>query len=214
MKTPDRTERITRWLDGAMSGAEKAAFQEEMQADPALRAEVSGLDEIGAGIRAHASVEKPVPNADFFNSQIQERISSLQRIDDRRKSPAGGAASRFTWLRAPWAIAGAAALLSLGLFIVLHEDRPQTQVVSLYVPNPAVTAAVDYNAAADATVLTLDGLSAFPDDKPISGLQVHHSDTDPEMASTTLYDAGGKVLLVMATDARNRPVLMGRGKIE
>ena len=210
MKTPDHTERITRWLDGAMSIAEKTAFQEEMQADPALRVEVSALDELGAQIRAHASLEKPVPNADFFNSQIQERISAFQRIDDRRKSPAGGAASWFGWLRAPWAIAGAAALLALGLFIGLHKDRPQTQVVSLYVPNPTVKASVNYNAAADATVLTLDGLSAFPDDKPISGLQVHHSDTDPEMASTTLYDAGGKVLLVMATDARNRPVLMGR----
>lgn len=214
MKTPDHPERITRWLDGAMSDAEKAAFGKEMQADPALRAEVAALDELGAAIRGHASLEKPVPNADFFNSQIQERISSLQRIDERRKSPAGAASALFGWLRAPWAIAGAAVLIALGLFIALHEDRPQSQVVSLYVPNPAVKASVNYNAAADATVLTLEGLSAFPDDKPISGLHVHHSDTDPEMASTTLYDAGGKVLLVMATDARNRPVLMGKGTIE
>jgi len=211
MKTPDHIERITRWLDGAMSNAEKTAFEDEMQADPALRAEVSTLHELGAQVRAHASLERPVPNADFFNSQIQERISSLQRIDDRRKSPAGVAPSWFGWLRAPWAIgAAAAALVALGVFVVLHATRPQTQVISLYVPNPAVKASVNYNAAADATVLMLDGLSAFPDDKPISGLQVHHSDTDPEMASTTLYDAGGKVLLVMATDARNRPVLMGR----
>jgi hypothetical protein len=210
MKTPDDTERIARWLDGAMSIAEKNAFLEQMQADPALRAEVTALDELGAQVRAHASLEKPVPNADFFNSQIQERISAIQRIDERRKAPSGGAASRFGWLRMPWAFAGLAALLALGLFIALHEDKPQTQVVSLYVPNPTVKASVNYNAAADATVLTLDGLGAFPDDKSISGLQVHHSDTDPEMASTTLYDAGGKVLLVMATDARNRPVLMGR----
>ena len=214
MKTPDDTERIARWLDGAMSIAEKNAFLEQMQADPALRAEVSALDELGAQVRAHASLEKPVPNAGFFNSQIQERISVLQSIDDRSKAPSGGAASRFGWLRMPWALAGVAALLALGLFIALHEDKPQTQVVSVYVPNPNVKASVNYNTAADATVLTLDGLGAFPDDKSISGLQVHHSDTDPEMASTILYDAGGKVLLVMATDARNRPVLMGHGTIE
>lgn len=209
MKTPDHIERITRWLDGAMSDAEKTAFQDELQADAALRAEVSALDELGAQVRAHAKIERPVPNADFFNSQIQERISSLQRIDERRKSPARGASSWFGWLRTPWAVA-AAALVALGVFVALRADRPQTQVVSLYVPNPAVKASVDYNTAADATVLTLDGLSAFPDDKSISGLQVHHSDADPEVASTTLYDADGKVLLVMATDARNRPVLMGR----
>lgn len=213
MKTPDHTERITRWLDGAMSDDEKAAFQEEMQADPALRTEVSAMAELGAGIRAHASLEKPVPNADFFNSQIRERISSLLRIDEQRKSSSRAAASWFAWLRTPWALAGAAAVLALGWFIALSEDRPQTQVVSLYVPNPAVKASVNYNAAADATVLTLDGLSALPDDKPISGLQVHHTDTDPEIASTTLFDASGKVLLVMATDAGNRPVLM-RGAVE
>ena len=51
------------------------------------------------------------------------------------------------------------------------RTSPQTQVVSLYVPNPSVKRPVNYNAAADATVLTLDGLGAFPDDKTISGLQ-------------------------------------------
>ena len=214
MKTPEQNERITRWLDGAMSAAEKTAFQEDMQADPALRREVAALEDLAAGIRAHVSLEKPVPNADFFNSQIQEQISKLQRAADRHRSPAGGAASWLGWLRAPWAMAGAAALAVLGLFVALREDRPQTQVVSLYVPDPGVKATVNYNAAADATVLLLDGLHEFPDDKTISGLSVHHSDNDPEMASATLYDRDGKVLLVMATDARNRPLLMGQRTIE
>ncbi len=210
MKTPDHTERITRWLDGAMHKAEKTAFQNEMQADPDLRNEVSSMEELGGWVRAHASLEKPVPNADFFNSQIQDRISELQRTDERRKSSSGDVASWLAWLRLPWVVAGAAALLMLGMFMTLHEGKPQTQVISLYVPNPAVKASVNYNAAAGATVLTLEGLNAFPDDKIIGGLNVHHSDNDTEMASTTLYDVSGKVLLVMATDARNRPVLMGR----
>ncbi len=213
MKTPDHAQRITRWLDGAMTEAEKTAFQEEMQADPDLRNEISSMEELGGMIRNHASLKMPVPNPDFFNSQIQERITELQRTDERRKSATGGVASWFDWLRMPWAVAGAAALLALGLFMTLQEGKPQTQVISFYAPNPAVKASVNYNAAAGATVLTLDGLNAFPDDKTIGGLNVHHSDNDAEMASTTLYDASGKVLLVMATDARNRPVLMG-GTVE
>lgn len=208
MKTPEQIERITRWLDGAMSDAEKTAFQKELLADPDLRSEIASLENLGGAVRAHASLEKPVPNADFFNSQIQERISEIRRADDRRHS-AGAAVSWLGWLRAPWAIAGAAALLALGAFILLREGKVPTQVVSVYVPDPGVKASVNYDAAADATVLTLDGLSAIPDDKPISGLRVHHSDSDPEMASTTLYDASGKVLLVMATDSRSRPVLIG-----
>ncbi|MCE9519087.1 MAG: hypothetical protein K8R87_06000 [Verrucomicrobia bacterium] len=210
MKTPDHTERITRWLDGVMSPAEKAAFLKEMQADPDLKSEVSSLEEIGGWVRDHATLEKSVPNADFFNSQIQDRIAELQRTDDRRISASGGVASWFNWLRMPWVVAGAAALIALGFFMTMHEGQLQTQVFSVYVPNPAVIATVNYNAAAGATVLTLDGLSSFPDDKIISGLNVHHSDNDLEMASTTLYDASGKVLLVMATDARSRPLLLGR----
>jgi anti-sigma factor RsiW len=210
MKTPDQIERITRWLDGALSPAERTAFQQELQADPALRAEVSAMEKLGGLVRAQTSLDRPVPNADFFNSQIQERISESQRAEDRRQHASGGAASWLAWFRAPWAIAGLAALVALGLFVTLRQERLQTQVVSLYLPDPGVRATVNYNAAADATVLTLDGLDAFPDDKPISGLKVHRSDNDPEMASATLYDNEGKVLLVMATDARNRPLLIGR----
>lgn len=207
MKTPDQSESITRWLDGTMSAAEKAAFQEKMQQDPVLRSEVSSLEKLGRMVRGNAMFEKPVPNPDFFNAQIQDRIFELQRAEERRKSPAG-AGSWLSWWRAPLALAAAAALLAVGLFVTLRGDKPQTQVLGLYVPNPAVKASVKYNAEAQATVLSLEGLSDLPADKVISGLHVHHSDTDLEMASTTLYDDRGKVLLVMATDAGNRPVLL------
>lgn len=213
MKTPDHTQRITRWLDGVMSDAEKTAFLQEMQADPDLMAEVASQEELGGIIRANVSMNMPVPNADFFNSQIQERLTELRRADERRQSSAGRITPWLGWLRTPWA-AAAAAVLAIGLFMTMRDSRPQTQVISLYVPNPAVKATVNYNAAAGATVLTLDGLNALPDDKIISGLNVHHSDNDPAMASTMLYDSRGKLLLVMATDARSRPVLMGRENIE
>lgn len=210
MKTTDRTERITRWLDGAMSAQEKTAFETEMQADPALREEVASLEQIGGMIRAHAAFEKPVPQPDFFNSQIQERISGLQMAEERRHARPGSIAAWLGWLRAPWAVAGAAALVALGLVIFIQGGKPQTQVISLYIPDPAVSGSVNYNNSADATVLMLDGLKAIPDERPITGLSVHHSENDPEMASTTLYDEDGNVLLVMATDARSRPVLIGR----
>jgi anti-sigma factor RsiW len=211
MKTPDQNDRITRWLDGAMSAPERTAFQTEIQANPALRSEIAPLEKLGEFLRNHASVERPVPNADFFNAQIQERISELRHADGRRKPPAREVGFWSGWLRARWALAGAAALLAIGLFIALHESEPRTQVVSLYVPDPAVKASVNYSAAAEATVLTLDGLDDYPDDKPVSEAHGPHRDNDPGTTPSTLHDDAGKALLVMATEVRNRPRLTGRG---
>jgi len=37
---------------------------------------------------------------------------------------------------------------------------------------------------------------------------VHHSETDQEVAMTTLFDDAGSVLLVLAKDGRNQPRLI------
>lgn len=160
-------------------------------------------------IRANVAFERPVPHADFFNSQIQERIAAHQHADARSKVTATGGASWLDWLRMPWALAGAAAVLALAFFLTRH-DGPHTEVLSLYAPSSAVKADVSYSDDAGATVLMLDGLEAFPADRNIAGLTVHHSATDPEMATTTLFDERGGVLLVMSKDSGGRPRTLGR----
>jgi hypothetical protein len=54
----------------------------------------------------------------------------------------------------------------------------------------------------------LEGLEPIPADQPITGFNVHRAEPDAEMASTTLFDASGAVLLVVAKDARGQPQIL------
>ena len=199
MKTPEQmNELITRWIDGTLSAAERASFESEMTRNPALRAEAEAMQQLGGLLRANIAIEKSVPHEDFFNSQIQERISELQRAEERAESRSNGAFAWLRWLRTPWAIGGVAAALALGLFIAhLNTGAPQTQVLNLYTPNPNVQATSFHSDAADATVLILDGLDAYPEGQDISRLDIHHSERDVATASTKLLSGSGDVLLVM-----------------
>lgn len=216
MKTPEEQNiKLTRWIDGAMNNAERAAFETEMIGDPVLRAEADDLQQLGGILRSGLTTEKTVPNADFFNSQIQERIAELHRSEDRARSKQESASTWLNWLRTPWAIAGATAVVALGLFFARSkEDIPRTQVLGLYTPNPAVRATSYHSIEADATVLVLDGLDPFPENQDITAMNVDHSETDPQMAATTLYGQDGKILLVMAIDSRNQPMFLGKGSIQ
>ena len=210
MNPPDDDQLLARWLDNELSPAERTRFEAMMAADPALREEAESMKKLGDAIRANVTFEREVPHADFFNSQIQEAIAAEQLAQARKETRSTGAATWLDWLRAPWALAGAAAALALGLFL-LRSEGPRTQILSLYAPNSSVQASVSYNEAAEATVLTLDGLEAIPAERNVAGINVHHSETDPEVATTTLFDAQGGVLLVMAKDGAGKPRTLAHG---
>lgn len=207
MKTTDE-HLLGRWLDGELGPADQARFEAMMAADPLLREEAESLRKLGDSLRAHVTMERPVPNADFFNSQIQQRIAEAQRAEERVQSAAAPATSWLSWLRMPWAI-GAAALLTLGVWM-LQGEKPQTQILSLYAPKAGVQATSFHSEEANATVLMLDGLDSIPADKSIVGLSVHHSESDPEVATTTLFGENGEVLLVMTKDAASKPLFLGK----
>ena len=177
MKTPENHEPLRRFVAGEMKDEEISGFLKE-----------------------HVSMERPVPNADFFNSQIVDRIAGEQRtkeIHGRQRTGSGW----LHWLLRPWALASAAALIALAAFVWQQTAPTQkTEVVHTYTPDPSIHATSTSNSSADATVLTLDGLAGLPDDHEVSVLRVHHSSRDPEIAATTLYDAGGNVLLVLDSD--------------
>jgi hypothetical protein len=78
------------------------------------------------------------------------------------------------------------------------------------VPNPAIQARVYHSQEANATVLMLEGLDEIPAEKTIKGVAVHRTETDTEVATTTLFSESGEVLLVLAKDARNQPRLLVR----
>jgi anti-sigma factor RsiW len=212
MKTPD-DQLLGRWLDGELTPEEHARFESMMAADPALREEAQSMKKIGEAIRSHVTLEREVPHADFFNSQIQECIAAEHQAEQRAKTGTRAAATWLDWLRAPWAYAAAAAVLAVGFFLLQQPKAAgaRTQILSLYAPSSTVKATASYNADAEATVLMIDGLEAIPADRNVAGFNVHHSENDSQMATTTLFDDRGDVLLVMSKDAASRPLVIGGG---
>jgi anti-sigma factor RsiW len=210
MKTPENNDQLHRWLDGEMNPAERIAFEAEMQRDPTLKAEADMMKRIGESLRSHVSVEMPMPNGDFFNSQIMGSIAQLQRAEERAKPGSNSNFRLLDLLLKPWLLIPAAALVVAGFFALQTADGQTTQVVNMYAPNPKVKAQISFSSEAGATVMMLEGLEPMPADKPIAGYNVHHSETDAEMATTTLFGQDGGVLLVMAKDSLDQPRMFVR----
>ena len=68
-----------------MDAAEKSAFEASLAADPALRAEIESLTQLGDTLRKTMPDGRELPHADFFNSQIQVRIQQ-DEMDRARES--------------------------------------------------------------------------------------------------------------------------------
>jgi hypothetical protein len=211
MNPPPDDQLLARWLDNELSPAERTRFEAMLTADPALRDEAESMKKLGDAIRTNVSFEREVPHADFFNSQIQEAIAADQRAQERAKASPTAGVSWLDWFRKPWLYAGVAVVVAVGLFLVRDGDQVRTQILSLYAPSANVQTSVSYDDEAQAMVLKLDGLEAIPADRDIAGINVHHSETDPEVATTTLFDENGGVLLVMAKDGAGKPKTIGRG---
>lgn len=209
MKPTDNEELLARWLDGELNEVERAAFEARLAADPSLRAEAEAMKEISTALHQGFQRQVEVPHADFFNSQIQQRIDELRR-DEARAKPETEAlpAGLFGWFAKKWLVAGAAAACLLLAVMQLGQSGNATVVLSTYAPNGGVLTNTFHSDAADATVLMLDGLAALPADRKLVGYQVHRSETDQAVAMTTLFDNAGSVLLVLAKDARNQPQLI------
>lgn len=212
MKPPSEDHDLIRWLDGEMNDTELAAFEARLKDDPVLAKEAGELRALSAGIRDHLPAEMKVPHADFFNSQIQVRIE--MDMDESRQKQTGNASladSLLAWLRQPWfATAGAVALAVLG-FVWMRphtQDTGHSLILSSYTPGLGVEASTYHDNDADVTVLMLDGLDEVPADHKISGISVHRSETQTDVAATTLFDATGVPLLVISRNAVGHPLLL------
>lgn len=212
MKPPSEDHDLIRWLDGEMNDTELAAFEARLKDDPVLAKEAGELRALSAGIRDHLPAEMKVPHADFFNSQIQVRIEmDMDESPQKQTENASLADSLLAWLRQPWfATAGAVALAVLG-FVWMRphtQDTGHSLILSSYTPGLGVEASTYHDNDADATVLMLDGLDEVPADHKISGISVHRSETQTDVAATTLFDATGAPLLVISRNAVGHPLLL------
>ena len=197
---------LARWLDGELNADERTSFEARLQSDPALRAEADSLTSLRDMLQSGFPKIAEVPHADFFNSQIQERIAQVRLEEERAATPAVAAPSRFSWMIKSWLMAGAAAACLL-VALMQWQTSPgaSTVVLSTYAPDAGVKAATYHSTEANATVLMLDGLENMPAEKKIVGYRVHRTETDQAVAMTTLYSDQGDVLMVLAKDSRNQP---------
>jgi anti-sigma factor RsiW len=204
MKTPSEDHDLIRWLDGEMNEAERSGFATRLEADPGLKAEVEMMQRLCADLRTHLPAEMPVPYPDFFNSQIQVRIAQeeIVQLPVARNS-------WHKWFRLPTLLTATAAVAIAG-YMIWQQAKPagNSFVHSIYAPNPSVKAHTFHSDAAHATVLMLEGVEEIPADRQIVGYHIERSETDQEVAATTLYGERGEVLLVVTKDARNQPRLL------
>jgi anti-sigma-K factor RskA len=203
MKSPSEDHDLSRWLDGEMTDAERASFSTRLAADPDLKAEVEMMQRMSSDLRAHLPAEMTVPYGDFFNSQIQVRLAQEEPLIPEAR------ASWLDWFRLPTLITATAAVVIAGFMIMQKGPAAGDSVVlSIYVPNASVQARTFHSDEAQATVLMLDGVEAIPADRKIVGYQIERTETDQEVATTTLYGKSGEVVLVVSKDARNQPRLL------
>ena len=212
MKTTPENQDATppdwmRWLDGEMPAAERTAFERELAGDPELQAEVESARHLSAMLKQELPAEMSIPHADFFNSQIQVRLSQIE-AEERRSAPVA-ASPWLGWLRTPWLIGAAAVVVAL---LAVWQDRApnsesNTLVMSTYAPNPKVVVNAFHSEAAEATVLMLEGLEELPANRKVVGWHLDSGLTDPASMSTVFSGPSGEVEVVMTRDAQNQPRL-------
>jgi len=214
MKHPSEEHDLIRWLDGEMNETERTTFEECLKQDPALAKEAQNMRALSTSLRAHLPAEMRVPHADYFNTQIEVRITQMALDDSRAKQASPGLGAMLQWLRQPWfALAGTAALAVLGFFLMnpATGDASESMILSSYTPNTHVQARTYHDNGAEATVLMLDGLDAVPAERKVSGIHIQRSEVEPELASTTMFDAHGTPVLMISRDALGNPMIAPRG---
>lgn len=205
-------ENLIRWLDGEMDEAERARFEARLATDPALHAEAMEMKKLSMTLQQHLPQPGDIPNADFFNAQIQRSIEEMRQTEHPQHTGEREPAGLLGWLRLPWLVAAASAVVALFAMLKpqMHDAGGSTQIVTSYAPSPEVRVHVAEVPGANATVLLLDGLPEVPAGTPMVGYKVHRTETDPQMALTTLFSEENQVLLVLAKDGRNQPKIHAR----
>lgn len=203
-------ENLIRWLDGEMDAAEKARFEARLQAEPALNAEAMKMKQLTGMLKEHLPQPGDIPNPDFFNAQIQRSIEEMRQTERRVAKPELEHRGVLGWLRMPWLIAGASAVIALFAVMSPRSSGGSSEIVRTYAPDPSVQVRVVAAPEANATVLMLDGLPELPAATPLVGFKVHRTESDPRSSLTTLFAEDDRVLVVLASDARNQPKLYVR----
>ena len=149
MDLEDRQKQLTRWIDGELEGDELSEFEAMVDEDPQLLEAKSEADQLRQLLSTHMPARE-IPNAEFFNHQIQRRIAEPASVPAAGASPAvsaplPGGGGILSWFRSPFTLASAAAVIALGIFALSQDPagvRPadHTSVTSTYTPDRQIDA--------------------------------------------------------------------------
>jgi anti-sigma factor RsiW len=198
-------EQLTRWIDGELAGEELREFEAAAARDPQLREAKAEAESLRLLLQADMP-ERDIPNPDFFNSQIQRRISEGTAKPAAAIAPAGGILS---WFRSPFTLASAAAVFLLGMVILSKgpsegSAADHTSVASTYTPDKNIVARLSYSEEADASVIMLDGLAALPDSTELKGQNIVSTDHG---TPGQLYNEDSQLAFVLIQGADSVPIL-------
>ncbi|MFM7181283.1 MAG: hypothetical protein ACKO2G_07455 [Verrucomicrobiales bacterium] len=166
-------ELLTRWSDGELDEATRAA----LAADPALHAmleqEKSSARALGDLLRSQYPAARDVAGPELFMHQLNHRLDQASEAPVL-ETPAAAGGSRF-----PLWLAAAAAIVALALAVrPLFQDGGQANptfaaapttpdaLLATYAPDASLDITARYDETADAVVIVVDGLKpvANPDD--------------------------------------------------
>jgi hypothetical protein len=182
MSTPTFEERYTAWIDGQLIGEDLANFERELETRgdrAAAEADRADAQRLGRLLRSQPA---PVmPNADFFNAQLLQRIAAANApvAVPAHERAAEGVGDRRTFWSLPnlaWA-AAVCLLLSLAVFQGTRGPRglagsaaqpspalvsAESEIINTVTDDPNITATPIRATNDGMTVLWLDGLDYLP----------------------------------------------------
>jgi anti-sigma factor RsiW len=169
---------LTRWIDNELSPEEAQTLERRLAQDPALAAEAEAArcsaQKLGLLLRTHVPLAMEPPSAEFMRRQILREIEPpVTGKPARRQEERSSWFERFLrpWL-APIGLAGASAL---AVFLMLKPGlRPeaqsaQTRVLSAWSPEMQSAPAAFFSPEAEAQVIDLEGLTAYPAERTVAG---------------------------------------------
>jgi anti-sigma factor RsiW len=159
-------ERYTAWLDGRLTGPELTAFEQSLPAADAAEADKLELQRMQRLLQTHRP-EVAFTNGDFFNHQLQQRITADQPAHTstpRRES------ARSMWPLSRLAWAGAFCLLTAAVLyktlIPSHHAADEgpyvAEIFTTQPADPSIQARVVYAPEDRVTVIWLEGLEYLP----------------------------------------------------